>query len=96
MFAVARALPFQTRRTLIYRISARMAQAEIERARQLVLQALALDPSLSSEYIRDQELFKDQKIIDQLVDRAYAAGLPMAPLREDPRPDISSCAVPLA
>ncbi len=41
MFAVARALPFQTRRTLIYRISARMAQAKIERARQLVLQALA-------------------------------------------------------
>ena len=41
---MARALPFQTRRTLIYRISARMARAEIERARQLVSAGARLGP----------------------------------------------------
>ena len=81
MFAVARALPFQTRRTLIYRMAARMASGESERAGQLALQALALDPSLSSEYIRIQELFKDRAILSELVERACAAGLPAAPAR---------------
>ena len=81
MFAVARALPFQTRRTLIYRMAARIARGESERAGQLRLQALALDPSLSSEYIRIQELFKDRAIVDELVERACAAGLPAAPTR---------------
>src|SRR5262245_54622356 len=79
MFAVARALPFQTRRTLIYRMAARMASGESERAGQLALQALALDPSLSSEYIPNQEWFKDQAIVSELVKRACAAGLPAAP-----------------
>jgi len=79
MFTVARALPFQTRRTLIYRMAARAARGESERAGQLALQALALDPSLSSEYIRIQELFKDQAIVNELVKRACAAGLPASP-----------------
>ena len=81
MFAVARALPFQTRRTLIYRMAARMARGESERAGQLALQALALDPSLSAEYIRIQELFKDRAIVDELVERACAAGLPAVQVR---------------
>ena len=90
MFAVARALPFQTRRTLIYRIAARTVQGEIERARQLVLQALALDQSLSADYIRTQELFRDRTIVDKLVERACAAGLDAAPLSENPCPDVSA------
>ena len=81
MFAVARALPFQTRRTLIYRMSARMARGELERARQLALQTLALDPMLSAEYIRIQEFFKDRTIVDELAKQAFAAGLPSAPVR---------------
>jgi tetratricopeptide (TPR) repeat protein len=78
MLAVALTLPFQTRRTLIYRIAAHMARSEIEPARQLVLQALALDPTLSAAYIGAQELFKDRTILEKLIDRACAAGLPKA------------------
>jgi adenylate cyclase len=73
---VARALPLQTRRTLIYRMAARVARGESDRAGQLALQALALDPSLSSEYILIQELFKDRAVVCELVRRACAAGLP--------------------
>ncbi len=76
MCAVADALPFQTRRTLIYQMAARIAGGDVDRARKLVLQALALDPSLSAEYITMQELFRDKSIIDELVERACAAGLP--------------------
>jgi adenylate cyclase len=81
MCAVAGALPFQTRRTLIYRMAARMAGGDIDSARKLALQALALDPSLSAEYIPTQEWFKDKAILDELVERACAAGLPRSPAR---------------
>lgn len=81
MFAFARALPFQTRRTLIFRMAARIARGEPERARELALQALALDPRLSAEYIPAQEFFQDRSIIDELVERAVAAGLPRAPVQ---------------
>lgn len=76
---VASTLPFQTRRTLIYQIASRVASGEVERARALVLQALALDPSLSAEYIAVQELFADKYVIENLVARACSAGLPRAP-----------------
>jgi tetratricopeptide (TPR) repeat protein len=83
MCAVAGALPFQTRRTLIYRMAARMAGGDIDSARKLALQALALDPSLSAEYIPTQEWFKDKAILDELVERACAAGLPRSPARAE-------------
>lgn len=79
MFSVARALPFQTRRTLIFRMAARMARGERSRAGELALQALALDPHLSVEYIRAQEFFEDRAIVDELAKRALAAGLPATP-----------------
>ncbi|MGX9576975.1 adenylate/guanylate cyclase domain-containing protein [Mesorhizobium sp. f-mel] len=82
MFAVGRALPSQTRRTLIYCVAGHMERGEIEDARHLVLQALALDPSLSAEYIRDTALFRDRTMTDRLVGHACAAGLPAAPLRQ--------------
>ncbi|CAN7412855.1 MULTISPECIES: adenylate/guanylate cyclase domain-containing protein [unclassified Ensifer] len=78
LFAVARALPYQTRRTLIYRIAARMARGDIDRARQLVAQIQALDPKLTAGYIRSQEFFRDRTITEALVDRVHAAGLPLA------------------
>jgi hypothetical protein len=81
MFAVARALPFQTRRTLIFRMTARIARGEDKRAKELALQALTLDPHLSAEYIRTQEFFEDRTIVDELAKRAFAAGLPAAPVR---------------
>jgi TolB-like protein len=81
MFAVARALPFQTRRTLIFRMAARMGRGERKRAGELALQVLALDPLLSAEYIRCQEFFENRAIVDELAERACAAGLPAAQIR---------------
>ena len=78
MCAVAGALPFQTRRTLIYQMAAQVAAGDIERARRLARQALALDPSLSADYIGTQELFEDKAIIAELIERACEAGLPRA------------------
>ncbi|URK87444.1 hypothetical protein LP421_29400 [Rhizobium sp. RCAM05350] len=83
MCAVAGALPFQTRRTLIYQMAARIAGGDVDRARKLALQALALDPSLSAEYIAMQELFRDKSILDELIERACAAGLPGTPVQDD-------------
>ena len=80
MYAVARALPFQTRRTLIYRMAARIAEGSHTRARELAAQAMALDPLLSAEYIRTQEYYQDTKLIDDLVVRACEAGLPGSPV----------------
>lgn len=77
LFAVARALPYQTRRTLIYRIAARMARGDVDRARQLVAQIQALDPKLSAGYVRTQEFFKDRAITETLVNSVHAAGLPL-------------------
>jgi TolB-like protein len=81
MFAVARALPFQTRRTMIFRMAARVARGEHKRAGELALQALALDPQLSVLYIRTQEFFENRAIVDELAERAFGAGLPAEPVR---------------
>ena len=52
--------------------------SDIERARRLARQALALDPSLSADYIGTLELFEDKAIIAELIERACEAGLPRA------------------
>jgi TolB-like protein/class 3 adenylate cyclase len=85
MFEVAHKLPFQTRRTYLYRIAARMACGDTARAVELVAQALTLDPLLSAEYLVGQELFKDRAILEALVERTRAAGLPASR-------DTASCA----
>ena len=69
-------LPYQTRRSRIYRAAALVALGNDERARQQIGYALADDPSLSGDYIRSQELFADRKILKQLIARAAEAGLP--------------------
>ncbi|PDT45672.1 adenylate/guanylate cyclase domain-containing protein [Sinorhizobium fredii] len=76
MFEVAHKLPFQTRRTYLYRVAARMALGDVERAGELVAQALGLDPTLSAEYLIGQELFRDPAILEALMQRNRAAGLP--------------------
>ena len=80
MFSVARALRFQTRRTFIYQIAAQMAVGNVDQARTLVSQAMALDPRLSIEYVRLQETYQDQHVIDALVAKVAAAGIPMSPV----------------
>lgn len=76
MFSTINMLPFQTRRTCIYKAAALVAQGQAEDAKEQIEKALADDPNLSAEYIRSQELFKDQDLLNLLVSRACEAGLP--------------------
>lgn len=87
MMRVAQALPFQTRRTLIYRIAGHMAEGDKDNAQRLVRQALSMDPGLSTQYVRMQELFQERALLRTLVRRLAEAGLPTTPRpQEDARP----------
>ncbi len=71
-----RALPFQTRRSRLYQIAARVALGEMEEARRLARSALAAQPDLSSEYVRAQEYYRDPGVLEELEERLNAAGIP--------------------
>ena len=75
----ARSLNFQTRRSRLYRAASRVARGEVERARELVAEALADDPNLSGEYVKSQELLRETDKLDALLDRLRLAGLPDKP-----------------
>ncbi|MFT7596730.1 MAG: adenylate cyclase, partial [Paracoccaceae bacterium] len=72
----ARNLSFQTRRTRIYRSAARVALGNVARAGDLIAEALADDSGLTIEYVISQELFQDGQVMQTLLDRVRAAGLP--------------------
>jgi TolB-like protein/tetratricopeptide (TPR) repeat protein len=76
MRRAAYALPYQTRRSRLYRAAARMAEGETDRAERLIREARLDDPGLSADYVRAQEMFRDRKIADSLIARLVAAGLP--------------------
>jgi Tfp pilus assembly protein PilF len=75
--AEARSLNFQTRRSRLYRAASRMAQGDEARARALVAEALVDDPGLTVAYVRAQELYREGEILETLVARLVAAGLPL-------------------
>jgi Tfp pilus assembly protein PilF len=77
--AAARALPFQTRRSLLYRAAARMARGEPELARRNIARALSLDPTLSLAHVRFVETHSDDARMESLTERLAAAGLPERP-----------------
>jgi hypothetical protein len=56
-----------------------VARGEVERARELVAEALADDPNLSGEYVKSQELLRETDKLDVLLDRLRLAGLPDKP-----------------
>jgi tetratricopeptide (TPR) repeat protein len=74
----ARKLTFQTRRSRFYRAAARVARGDLERATQLINEARADDPTLSTDYVMAQELYRDKHIMDTLLSRLRQAGLPDA------------------
>ncbi len=73
---VGRALPFQTRRTRLYRAASRVALGHLERARQIVAEALAAAPDLTTNYIQQYEFYRDRTVKRLLIDRLAEAGLP--------------------
>lgn len=74
--AAGRSLPFQTRRSRLYRAAAHVALGNLERARQLVAEAVAATPDLSVAYVRQKESYRDQEAKRRLIERLEEAGLP--------------------
>lgn len=74
--AFGRTLSFQTRRSRLYRAAARVALGDLDRARQIVAEALAAAPDLTIAYVQHNECYRDRGVKRLLVDRLVAAGLP--------------------
>jgi TolB-like protein/tetratricopeptide (TPR) repeat protein len=74
--AAARSLPFQTRRSRLYRAASRMALGDPDRAKRLVAEAVAENPNLTSDYVIANEHYRDTAVMDILLDRLRDAGLP--------------------
>lgn len=72
----ARRLPFQTRRSRLYRAASRMALGDQHRARHIVAEALASAPGLTVAFVRQNEFYRDPAVLDLLIDRLLRAGLP--------------------
>jgi class 3 adenylate cyclase/TolB-like protein/Flp pilus assembly protein TadD len=69
-------LPFQTRRSRLYQIASRVALGETDRAQALARAATAVQPDLTVDYVRAQEWYRDRAVLEQLVERVIAAGVP--------------------
>jgi tetratricopeptide (TPR) repeat protein len=74
--AAGRALPFQTRRSRLYRAASHVALGNLDRARQIVAEALAAAPDLTTDYIQKGEFYRDPAVKRLLIDRLAEAGLP--------------------
>ena len=72
----ARGLTFQTRRSRIYRAASRVALGDIDRARQIIAEAIASAPDLTAKFVRENELYRDPEVKRTLIERLTAAGLP--------------------
>ena len=76
--AAGRVPPFQTRRSRLYRAASRVALGDRARARQIVAEALATNPDLTTDYIQQRETYRDPTVKRLLIDRLAEAGLPRA------------------
>jgi adenylate cyclase len=74
--AAGHTLPFQTRRSRLYCAASRVALGDLDRARQIVAEALAANPDLTADYIQQREFYRDRSVKHLLIDRLIAAGLP--------------------
>jgi adenylate cyclase len=72
----ARALPYQTRRSRLYCAACHIALGQGQQARQLIAKALAENPGLTADYVRDNETFQHPAMLETLLDRLHGAGLP--------------------
>lgn len=74
--AAGRALPFQTRRSRLYRAAAHVALGNHDRARQIVAEALGAAPDLTIHYVQQNEMYRDPGVKRLLIERLIEAGLP--------------------
>jgi adenylate cyclase len=69
-------LPFQTRRSRLFRAAAHVALGEMEQASKVVAVAVASAPGLTSKFVEEQEHYRDRAVTEALVDSLIRAGLP--------------------
>jgi len=69
-------LTIQTRRSRLYRAASHAALGEDMQARDVVAEAIAISPDLTSDYVLSAEGYKDSTITQTLIERLMRAGLP--------------------
>jgi adenylate cyclase len=74
--AAGRTLPFQTRRSRLYRAASRVALGDLDRAHEIVAEAVAASPDLTTAFIQRGESYRDPAVKQLLIDRLAEAGLP--------------------
>jgi tetratricopeptide (TPR) repeat protein len=72
---IGRGLPFQTQRSRLYHAASHVALGNLDQARHIVEEALALIPGLTTDFI-DLEYYRDRTVKRLLIERASKAGLP--------------------
>lgn len=77
--AAARSLPYQTRRTRLYRAACRVAMGDDASAQQLVAEARAENPGLALDFVEANENFKNRDTLRTLLEHLRRAGLPEPP-----------------
>ena len=69
-------LTFQTRRSRLYRAAAHAALGETARAREIVAEAIANAPDLTTDYVEFLECYRDPVTKRKLIELLVSAGLP--------------------
>ena len=69
-------LTIQTRRSRLYHAASHLALGEENRAREIVAEAVASAPDLTSEFVVTQEAYRDLAVTQTLIERLIRAGLP--------------------
>ena len=73
---VGRTLPFQTRRSRTYRAASWAALGKLDRAERIIREALAATPDLTTDFIEQNEHYRDPSVKNLLAKRLIEAGLP--------------------
>jgi adenylate cyclase len=73
-------LTFQTRRSRLYRAAAHAALGETARAREVVAEAIASAPDLTTDFVKNHEWYRDPAIKRTLIEFLVRAGLPECPM----------------
>ncbi len=68
-------LTFQTRRSRLYRAAAHAALGETARAREIVAEAIANAPDLTTDYVEFHECYRDSETKRKLIEFLVSAGL---------------------
>ncbi len=75
-------LTFQTRRLRLYHAAAHAALGETARAREVVAEAIASAPDLTTDFVENHEWYRDAAIKRTLIESLVRAGLPPCPVEQ--------------